>query len=78
MIASIHSKPSAPAWHARFLAMLPTIRNVASYAFRDLDEEAQEDLTAEIVANCLVAFVRLVEQGRQDRAYPSALAWYTA
>ncbi|MEK6233788.1 MAG: hypothetical protein N2C14_03665 [Planctomycetales bacterium] len=33
-------------------------------------------MTAEVVANCLVAFTRLVKQGRQDQAYPSPLAWY--
>ncbi|MEK6239027.1 MAG: hypothetical protein N2C14_30295, partial [Planctomycetales bacterium] len=76
MIAPAQTLSSIPDWHARFLEMLPTILKVASYAFRDFDEEAQEDLTAEVVANCLVAFTRLVKQGREDRAYPSPLAWY--
>ncbi|MEK6233966.1 MAG: hypothetical protein N2C14_04580, partial [Planctomycetales bacterium] len=77
MIAPIQQPKSVPTWHARFLDMLPAIQRIASYAFRDFDEEAQEDLTAEVVANCLVSFTRLVEQGREHLAYPSPLAWYS-
>ncbi|MEK6237722.1 MAG: hypothetical protein N2C14_23685 [Planctomycetales bacterium] len=76
MIAPIQQPKSVPAWHARFLDMLPAIQRIASYAFRDFDEEAREDMTAETVANCMVAFLNLLERGLQGRAYPSALAWY--
>ncbi|MEK6234056.1 MAG: hypothetical protein N2C14_05035 [Planctomycetales bacterium] len=77
MIAPLQSHDPVPAWHARFLEMLPTILRAASYAFRDRDEEAKEDLTAEVVARCLVSFTRLVDQGREHLAYPSPLAWYS-
>jgi hypothetical protein len=63
-----------PAWHVRFLAMLPRIQQCAQVAFRDFDPEAQEDAIAEVVANCLVAYVRLVELNKEDIAYPTVLA----
>ena len=39
------SRPSRglPAWHARFLAMLPAIRTHARFAFRHLNPEAREE-----------------------------------
>lgn len=69
-------KKSRPVWHDGFLAMVPTIRRSARVAFRHLGEEAQEDAIAETVANALVAYVRLFEQGKIDLAYPTVLARY--
>jgi RNA polymerase sigma factor (sigma-70 family) len=69
-------RPSPAAWHATFLAMVPTIVRYARAAFRDRDPETREDLIQEVVANCLVAFVRLIERGKQDVAYPTVLAMY--
>ena len=66
----------APAWHNRFLAMLPAIETHARLAFRHLDPEAREDAVQETIANALVAFVRLVQLQKTDVAYPSALARY--
>ena len=79
MIASIKrpkSNTEPPAWHNAFLAMLPAIRRQASIAFRALPPEPREELIAAVVANCLVGFVRLFEQRKQDVAFPSALARY--
>ena len=67
---------AAPPWHAAFLAMLPAIVIQARYAFRHLDAEAYDDAIQEVIANALVAFVRLVELNKTDLAYPSALARY--
>jgi hypothetical protein len=58
---------------ARFLAMLPTIQEQARYAFRSEPPERRQDLIAEVVANCWVAFVRLVERGLIEIVYPSPL-----
>ena len=65
---------SESSWHKAFLAMLPTIQQHARIAFRDRDAEAREDAVQEVVANALVAFVRLVELGKTDLAYASVLA----
>jgi hypothetical protein len=54
--------------------MLPRIRQYAHVAFRHLREEAREEAIAETIANSLVAYVRLFEQGRIDLAYPTVLA----
>lgn len=59
---------------ARFLAMLPTIQEQARFAFRSEPPERRQDLIAEVVANCWVAFVRLVERGLIEIVYPSPLA----
>jgi len=65
-----------PYWHAAFLVMLPKVRLHASIAFRGHDEETREDLVEEAIANAFVAYVRLVERGKADLAYPTVLARY--
>ena len=55
---------------------MPAIVRQARHAFRGLPAEAREDAIQEVVANCLVAFVRLAELGKVELAYPSALARY--
>jgi len=56
--------------------MVPTIMRYARRAFRDTSEELREDLIEEAIANCLVAYVRLVERGKEDLAYPTVLAMF--
>lgn len=77
MIARAKRNPrtsAALAISARFLAMLPTIQEQARFAFRSEPPERRQDLIAEVVANCWVAFVRLVERGLIEIVYPSPLA----
>jgi hypothetical protein len=77
MIASIkRPKPEtqAPAWHASLLAMLPTIRRQAQITFRKVCPELREELIQEVVANCFAAYARLIELGKDELAFPSALA----
>ncbi|MCH7687365.1 MAG: hypothetical protein IH899_11900 [Planctomycetes bacterium] len=72
MIAAVMS----PAWHPAFLEMLPAIQRHARISFRHLDAEAREDLVQEVIANSLVAFLRLFSLGKAELAYPSVLARY--
>jgi hypothetical protein len=67
---SVRRKTSPTAWHDGFMAMVPRIRQYARLAFRGLDEEAQEDAIAETIANALVAYVRLFEQGKVNSIFP--------
>ena len=60
----------------RFLQLLPAIERYGRYAFRYLPAEAREEATAETIANCFVAFARLVERGKEDLAYATTLARY--
>jgi len=77
MIAPIKkSRPKNPIWHAGFLAMLPAIGRHARIAFRHLGPEGREDAVEEVIANALVAYVRLVKRGKADLAYPTVLARY--
>ncbi len=79
MIAPIKNtrcSDSEPTWHAAFMAMLPSIARHANIVFRHMPPEPREEAIQEVVANALVAFVRLVELGKTDIAYPSALARY--
>jgi hypothetical protein len=62
--------------HDRFVAMLPRIRTQATLALRGLDAEVRENAIQEVMASSFVAFVRLVELGRTDLAYASALAGF--
>ena len=68
--------PATAAWHKGFLRMLPAIATHARISFQHLGPEAREEAIAECVANALVAYVRLVELGKVDLAYPSPLARY--
>jgi len=63
-------------WHADFLNMLPAIQRRARLALRHLGAEAREEAMQEVIANTLAAYVRLVELGKADLAYPSVLAQY--
>src|SRR6476620_3976585 len=65
-------------WQASFVAMLPEIEQKLRLAFCRLDPEAREDAIEEAVVHSLLAYVRLVEQGRADVATPSSLAWYSS
>ena len=65
-----------PAWHRGFMQMLPVIHAYARGAFAHLNPEARQDMIQEVVANALVAYVRLYQQGRVALAYPTVLARY--
>jgi hypothetical protein len=79
MIACIQTESShahIEVTQENFLSMLPQIRRQAKRAFRHLDHELREELTAEAVAFAYCAFVRLVRQGRQALAFPTPLAQF--
>jgi hypothetical protein len=59
-----------------FLKLLPAIHRQALYVLRGYDEEVQQDLIADVVANCYCAYCRLVERGQESRAYATPLADY--
>jgi hypothetical protein len=63
-------------WHEKFLAMLPAICKTARFAFRDFDPEARAEQIQEVVCNALRAYVRLVQLGKAELAYPTVLARY--
>jgi hypothetical protein len=56
--------------------MLPVIRNYARGAFGHLKADLRQDLVQEVIANCMVAYVRLFKQGKVALAYPTVLARY--
>jgi hypothetical protein len=66
----------APASHAKFLRLLPLIRQQAKFAFRNATQELEEDLVAEVIANSFAAFARLASRGRDDLAFATPLAQY--
>jgi hypothetical protein len=68
------SKRPHPAWHAKFIKMLPSIRRTAQIAFRKVCPELRQELIQEVIANCLVAYARLAKLGKEDLAFPTPLA----
>ena len=70
------SRKSVPAWHNRFLAMMPVIEAHARCVFRRLDPEARQEAVQEVTCNALCAFARLAQLDKLDLAYPSVLAAY--
>jgi DNA-directed RNA polymerase specialized sigma24 family protein len=75
MIAASQSHPGDD-WHAGFLALLPRIEMHARFAFHRLSAEAQEDAVQEVIANALVAYVRLAELRQDEWAFATVLARY--
>ena len=63
-------------WQQQFTDMIPSIRRYALRAFRYLHEEARQDAVAEVIANCCVAYRRLVTRGKAHVASPRVLARY--
>lgn len=59
-----------------FLAMLPAIERHAQHFFCGRPREQREELVARTVALAFSMFVRLVNRGKSDVAYPSPLAIY--
>jgi hypothetical protein len=74
--ANPESKSTISAWHAGFLAMLPAIRRQVQFIFCKNRPELRHDLIQEAIANCVAAYARLVELGKTDKAYPTALVRY--
>jgi len=60
----------------RFLEILPQLQQQAHFAFRDEPASRCQELVAETIANCWVAFARLVERGLIDVVYPTPLVQY--
>ena len=59
-----------------FAAMLPSIRRVAAYGFRQVPRRCREELINDVIAKAYVAFVELVARGKAALAYPTVLAGY--
>ena len=79
MIAfNTESQNTASDWQTAFVEMLPEIKRWLRVAFCRLASEAREDAMAEGIAHCLLAYVRLHEQGRTEVATASSLAWYSS
>ena len=68
MIAS--AATTSDAAHDQFLALLLTIRRQAALAFRFQPPDTRDDLIQEVVANAYLAYLRLVELGKQDVVFP--------
>ena len=71
---SVRCKKNPPAWHAAFEAMMPIIETHARVAFRHSAAEARAEAIQETVCNACQAYARLVELGKTDVAFPTALA----
>ncbi len=75
-MVSTASPAPRPSWQKHFLALLPGILRHAKIAFACLEPEARQEAVQEVVANACQAYARLVELGKTDLAYASALARY--
>src|SRR5688572_26595947 len=65
---------SQPEWHLPFLRMLRTIKRCARFAFRHQSPEQRQESEQEVVVQACIAYARLVERGRPERARPTILA----
>jgi hypothetical protein len=76
MVRSISQTKSAAPWHAGFLKLLPAIKLHAVICFRQLTPEAKAEALQNVVANAMIAYLRLYELGKADLAYAGPLARY--
>lgn len=67
---------AAQSWQAAFLRMLPDIERYARAAFCSLNRSERDEAVQEVIANTLVSYARLDEQGRADVANWHSLARY--
>src|SRR5262245_43664336 len=74
--APTESDQKTSSWQQRCLDLLPRIRAQVQRCFRHLPAEPREEATAEAIAAALLAYARLVAQGREDRAYVTPLVRY--
>ena len=65
-------------WQTSFLPLLPEIQQRLRLAFRQRDAAAREEAISDGVVLCLLAYLRLNEQGRGEMVTASNLAWYAA
>src|SRR5438128_1124021 len=65
-----------PAWHDRFLQLLPDILRQARKYLRYLAPHVCEEAIDEVLARALVAYARLVELDKERLAYATPLARY--
>ena len=68
--------PAPRRWHRHYLSLLPAILKHAKIAFAYLKPEARAEAVQEVVANAYQAYARLVELGKTDLAYATALTRY--
>ncbi len=57
-----------PTWHAKLLAMLPTIIRYAKRTFRSYDPEARQEAVQNVVANTTATVAGLARRGKLDLA----------
>ena len=75
-IASAPAPKPTPAWHKRFLELLPAIRQHARISFRHLPPERREECVEEAICNACCAVARLAELNKLDLAYATPLGRY--
>jgi hypothetical protein len=66
-----------PSWHARFLSMVPAIRQHAEICFRGLGGDLRQELIQEVVARSLCDYLRLRERGKEHVAQAGPLARFS-
>ena len=69
-------KASSRRWNAKFLELLPAIREQAEYAFRRVPIDAQEELVQETIAAAYGMFVSLCRRGKMSLVYATPLCKY--
>src|SRR5437899_5162807 len=74
-VVEARADDAAPAWHQQFLALVvPAVEASARRRFRTLPVAEREESTAEAIAGALVAFVRLINRGKDPAAFAGRLA----
>ena len=77
MIAIRECSPTddrVPAWHPRFMAMVPAIRRTAEFSFRKLRPDLRREMVDEVIVSALAGYARSGREEREDLAFASSLA----
>src|SRR5262245_13700964 len=73
---TVPSANGRPAWHDRYLAILPKILRQARRWASSLPVRFREEAIEEVVARTVVAYARLADLHKEQLAYPTALTRY--
>lgn len=79
MIAQVETKKKAGNYtneqvNAKFMQLLPLIRQIASKAFKEYSTDRREDAVNDVIASAFINLKQLAEAGKLDEAYATPIA----
>ncbi len=62
--------------NAKYLELMPLIRQIAQRAFREYDAEKRDDAVQSVLVAAFINVKQLAEKGKLDEAFATPIAWF--